>query len=119
MEQITSDYCLLEDISSVEEFLKNEFGASSNKLKKYFKKSFLGMSFNQRNILSFPIDFINHGLINPHYDGDEIDVIFEDEDFFVFCKNPNQFIHPLTYSESNNCLCFIRKTRPELLSVNV
>ena len=35
----TIDYCLLESISSVEEFLKIQFlGSSSSKLKKYFNK---------------------------------------------------------------------------------
>lgn len=118
MEPKTSDYCLLEDISSVEEFLRSEFGASSNKLKKHFKKSFLGMSFREKNILSLPIDFINDGEINPHYEGEPLTVLHEDEDFFVFSKNPNQFIHPLTYSESDNCLSYMRQIRPELLSVN-
>ena len=119
MEPKTTDICLLEDISSVEEFLRSEFHASSNKLKKHFKKSFLGMSFVKRNILSLPIDFVNDGEINPSYEGQLISVIHEDEDFFVFSKNPNQFIHPLTYSESDNCLSYIRQTRPDLLAVNV
>lgn len=119
MEPKTSDYCLLEDITSVEEFLRSEFGASSNKLKKHFKKSFLGMSFSKRNILSLPVDFINDGLISPEYAGLPVEVLYEDEDFFVFNKNPNQFIHPLTYSESDNCLSYIRQIRPELLNVNV
>lgn len=119
MEPKITDYCLLAPVSSVEAFLKSEFGASSNKLKKHFDKKFLNMSLKERSILSLPLDFVNDGEINPCYEGSEIRVLFEDENFFVFNKNPNQFIHPLTYCESDNCLSYIRSTRPELLQVNI
>lgn len=118
MEPKTTDYCLLGPVTSVEAFLKSEFGASSNKLKKHFKKTFLNMSLKEKSILSLPLDFVNDGEINPIYEGSEVEVLFEDEDFFVFNKNPNQFIHPLSYCESDNCLSYIRSTRPELLKVN-
>ena len=118
MEPKNIDFCLLEPISSVEDFLKSYFKASSNKIKKNFKKAFLNRSFREKTILSLPLNFINDGEINPHYDGLPIEVISEDENFFVFNKNPNQFIHPLTYDESDNCLSYIRTTKPELLQVN-
>ena len=118
METKTTEYCLLESVSSVEDFFKSEFHASGNKIKKHFQKNFLNRSFNQRAVLQLPINFINDGMINPEYQGTPIETIFEDENFFVFSKNPDQFIHPLTYEESDNCLSFIRKNCPKLLSVN-
>jgi 23S rRNA pseudouridine1911/1915/1917 synthase len=118
MDQKTTDYCLLDDTSSVEDFLKSEFKASSNKIKKHFKKAFLSRSLKGRSVLSLPLNFINDGEINPMYEGEALTVIAEDENFFVFNKNPNQFVHPLTYDESDNCLSYLRQTRPELLLVN-
>lgn len=119
MEPKNTEFCLLESISSVEEFLKDHFKASSNKIKKHFKKAFLNRSLREKSLLSLPLNFVNDGEINPVYSGGPIKVIFEDEDFFVFNKNPNQFIHPLTYDESDNCLSYMRSERPELLLVNV
>lgn len=118
MDPKTSDYCLLQPVDSAEEFLKTTFGASSSKIKKHFKKKFLSRSFSERSILSLPLNFINDGEINPVYDGTPLEVLYEDEDFFVFEKQPNQFVHPLSYDERDNCLSYIRQARPELLGVN-
>lgn len=118
MEPKTTDYCLLQSVDSVEDFLKLTFGSSSSKLKKHFKKNFLQRSLREKSTLSLPLNFINDGEINPVYVGDEIKVIGEDQDFFVFDKNPNQFVHPLSYDESDNCLSYLRSIRPELLRVN-
>lgn len=118
MEPKTTDYCLLESISSVEDFLKSHFGASGNKLKKHFAKKFLSRSMNAKSVLTLPLNFTNDLQINPSYIGEPLVTVAEDEQFFVFTKNPNQFVHPLTYDECDNCLSYLRQTRPELLSVN-
>lgn len=112
------EYILLQDISSVEEFLKQQFNCSSSKLKKHFEKSFLSRSFKSRSTLKLPLNFVNDLMINPVYQGSEIEIIDENEHFLVMNKNPDQFVHPLSYTESDNCLSFLRKNRPELLSVN-
>lgn len=119
MEPKTTEYCLIQPISSVEEFLKLQFKASGNKIKKHFLKSFLSRSFNEKSVLQLPLNFVNDGLINPTYVGAPLETIHEDDKFYVFTKNPNQFIHPLTYDEGDNCLSYIRQTRPSLLNVNV
>lgn len=118
MEPKNTEYCLLESVSSVEEFLKLQFNASGNKIKKYFSKSFLRQSLREKSIISLPLNFINDGEINPIYVGEAIQTIDEDDQFFVFTKNANQFVHPLTYDESDNCLSYVRAHRPELLKVN-
>ncbi len=114
----TIDYLLLQEITSVEEFLKSQFNCSSSKLKKYFDKKFLTRSFKARSTLQLPLNFVNDGEINPDYRGEELFITYEDESFLVLNKLPNQFVHPLSYDEGNNCLSFIRKTKPELLKVN-
>jgi len=112
------EYQLLGPISSVELFLKDQFQASGNKLKKYFSKSFLNRKLNAKDKLILPLNFINDGQISPCYEGQALKVLFEDEDFFVFEKNANQHTHPLTYDEGDNCLSWMRLNRPELLNVN-
>jgi 23S rRNA pseudouridine1911/1915/1917 synthase len=113
-----TEYCLLENVSSVEEFLKSQFQCSSNKLKKYFDKSFLNKSLGPKAVLSLPLDFANAGEINPEYSGPLIETIYEDETFFVMNKPHNLFVHPLSYCEKNNCLSFLRTTEPHLLNIN-
>jgi 23S rRNA pseudouridine1911/1915/1917 synthase len=113
-----TDYCLLEPITSVEDFLKLQFKSSGNKIKKYFTKAFLNRSFKERSILSLPLNFINDGEINPTYKGSPLEEIYEDAMFYVFSKNPNQFVHPLTYDECDNCLSYLRQIKPELLKIN-
>ena len=115
----TIDYCLLQDISPTGDFLREQFNCSSNKLKKFFDRSFLQRSFKKGSTLKLPLDFVNDGLINPHYDGPPIEIIAENELFLVLNKLPNQYVHPLSYDESNNCLSYLRATRPELLNVNI
>lgn len=119
MDTKTIDYCLLESCDSVETFLKSQFHSSGNKLKKYFSKSFLNRRLNEKNTLVLPLNFVNDGEINPNYEGQDLKILHEDETFFVFVKNPNQHIHPLTYDEGDNCLSWLRLHRPELLQVNL
>lgn len=111
-------FCLLESTSSVEDFLKSTFHCSSNRLKKFFDRPFLNKSLKAQSHLNLPLDFINYGEINPEYEGPSIEVLFEDENFLVLNKPHNLFVHPLSYSEKNNCLSFLRKERPLLLKVN-
>ena len=113
------EYVLLESIDSVEEFLKLQFGASSNKCKKFFDRSFLKRAFKARSTLRLPLNFVNEGMINPQYEGPEIEIIYEDDLFIVFNKPANIFVHPLTYEEKNNCLSFLRRIRPNFLTINI
>lgn len=119
MDPITKvEYCLLESTSSVEEFLKSTFNATSSKLKKYFDKSFLSRSMKAHSTLSLPLNFVNDGLINPDYIGPFIPSLYEDENFLVLDKPANLFVHPLVYEEKNNCLSFLRQKQSSLLLVN-
>lgn len=118
MTKNTVDYCILESIPSVEEFLKSNFKTTSSKLKKYFEKSFLSKSMKAHSTLSLPLNFVNDGEINPEYIGPEIKIIYEDENFLVMDKPFDLFVHPLVYDEKNNCLSFLRNKYPSLLHVN-
>lgn len=113
------ELCLLENVSDVESLLRTLFSTSSSRVKKYFPKTILNKSLNKQSILKVPLNFANALMINPLYEGDEIKIIAETDDFLVFAKNENQFIHPLSYDESNNCLSFFRMNgRGDLLNIN-
>ncbi len=118
MEEKTVEYYLLEDCLDLELFLKEVFQTSSNKIKKYFPKAFLKRTFKKRSCLKLPLNFVNDGSISPAYKGEDLFIIFEDQNFLVFEKQANQYIHPLTYDEGDNCLSWMRLHRPELLEVN-
>lgn len=119
MEEKKVSYVLLEEDGLVENFLKSQFNQSASRLKKYFNKSQLNKSTYKKMILDLPLNFVNDGMINPVYQGESISIISECDLFFVFNKNPNQFIHPLSYDESNNCLSYLRsESRFDLLQVN-
>ncbi len=112
------EYSLLEPVDSVENFLKNQFHSSGNKLKKYFSKAFLNQSLKARQTLMLPLNFVNDGHISPDYIGVDLKILYEDENFFVFEKRANQHTHPLSYDEGDNCLSWLRKMHGDLLKVN-
>lgn len=118
MEDKTVEYFLLEDCQDLEKFLKEVFQASSSKIKKYFPKAFLNKSLKSRSCLKLPLNFVNDGCISPSYVGKPLHVISEDSNFLIFEKEANQFIHPLTYDEGDNCLSWLRGYKPELLQIN-
>ena len=108
----------LHDFNSVEDFLLNTFNCSKSKLKKYFDKKFLNKKVHARMQLQLPINFINDGLINPIYQGPEIEIIAKEGPFIALDKPGNIHVHPLSYDEHDNCLSFIRDRRIADLSIN-
>jgi 23S rRNA pseudouridine1911/1915/1917 synthase len=112
------EFCLLYSIESVEFFLIEYFHVSRNTVKFYFDKKFLKRPFDAHSILQLPLDFVNDLEIFPKYEGPAVDVVFENELFLVINKPANIFSHPLTYTEKNNCLSYLRENRPEVLRVN-
>jgi len=58
---------------------------------------------------SFSINILNEKRISPVYTGPEIDIIFEDENIIALNKPSSVHGHPLTYTETDNCLSFLRQ----------
>lgn len=104
---------------TAEEWLKS-FGHSKARLKKHLSKPLLQKIVSEKDVLRLPINLLNDGEINPHFNAKELPIVlFEDENFFVlekpsFCHN-----HPLSYDEQDNLLSFLRsKNRFDLLEIN-
>jgi 23S rRNA pseudouridine1911/1915/1917 synthase len=106
--------CLIGDIS-VDEFLKLN-GFSRSFIKKFkFSKKFL----NKKGTVKLPLNLVNNLLIFPYFFRQDCKVIFEDENIFAIHKPHNLHSHPLSYSEWDNCLSYLRKCgRSDILKVN-
>ena len=107
--------CLLEEMS-VREFLESQ-KVSRNKIKKFkLKNSFLD---SVKKEFFLPIDLLNDQLINPHFFRNDCKLIEETENFISIHKPHNLHSHPLSYSEWDNCLSYLRsENNRELLEVN-
>lgn len=68
----------------------------------------LSIKVMSKSCFEIPVDIINRNMINGDYEGEEIKILHHDENFIVLNKPPFVHCHPLKYSESNNCLSFLR-----------
>ncbi len=116
MKEIT--FCSLINYPTKEELLIKEFFFSRNKLKKYLAKKDLKKVINKGDVISVPIDLMNHHLVNPQYTGAEVEVLYEDENIIVMNKPYNLHGHALSYLDSSTINNFVRsKFKCETLSV--
>ena len=97
----------LSDYPSLLEFCK-ELGLSKQRLKKYLKSSELSKKVIRQNTLELPINLVNHYIDYCQYNGPEVEVVLEDESFFVVNKPVNIHSHSLEYTQGNSVNCFIR-----------
>lgn len=97
----------LDKIDSLKNFFKN-LGKSRSLLKKHLTNAQLNKSFMARELIHLPLNLVNDGYINPCYTGDEVEILYEDENFIALNKPHNLHIHPLSYDESDNLLSFLR-----------
>ncbi len=57
--------------------------------------------------IKIPINILNHLLINPEYEGEAIQTLYEDDLFIAINKPSKIHCHPLSYDEKDNCLSFL------------
>lgn len=95
------------------------FAPSKSFIKKSFSKKELSKKIKPREIICFPINFVNSGLIYPSYQGEKVEVLYEDENLLALNKPTKIHMHPLTYDEGDNLLSFLRENNSDdLLAVN-
>ncbi|MBT3584745.1 MAG: hypothetical protein HN509_07550 [Halobacteriovoraceae bacterium] len=105
------EFSLLQDISQLESFLKEELKLSKSSLKKYgLNRKLLNKSFKKREAIRLPLDLLNQGIVNPLYKGPAIKIIHQDEQLIVLEKPHQIHCHPLRYNESDNILSFLRQS---------
>ncbi|MFN8371133.1 MAG: pseudouridine synthase [Bacteriovoracaceae bacterium] len=99
--------CSLVEDESIESFLIKNFNISPSKIKKSSEKKRLQKKVFFKSELDIPIDLINVGKINPIYQGELMDILFEDDNFLVINKLPGVHSVPLEYSDTLNSLSFL------------
>lgn len=122
VKKLTSDKVGLSFLAShpyFEEALDGLLRVSRNQLKKYYNKQELERRIQAHDCMNLPLDLINYLKINPHYEGEIPEVIFEDKNLIALSKPPKIHSHPLSYCEHDNLLSFIREAFPDqYLKVN-
>ncbi len=100
-----SSICPIERNQRLEDVLVS-IGVPKSWMKNYLNVKQLNLSGQIE--VAVPVDVLMKNHINPMYDGPEIKVLHEDENFIVFDKPEGIHSHPLRYDESDNCLSFLR-----------
>lgn len=90
---------------TLEDFLKEVFNCSRNFLKKSpLSKKQLNLKLRLRQKLVLPLEVINHGQINPDFEGDEVQLIDETDEFLILSKPAQLHMHPHSYLDKNTVL---------------
>lgn len=111
--------CSLSEYDSVLQFILDTCIVSKAKLKKFkLSKKFLNRKVMNRQEIELPLDLVNFNMVNPVFDGNNIEVLYEDDDFIAINKPHDIHTHPLSYTESDNCLSYLRENNSDVLLVN-
>jgi 23S rRNA pseudouridine1911/1915/1917 synthase len=103
-----SSISLLGSPLSLNKFLQDVLGVSRHYSKKFFSPQKFKHIVQVGEELSIPLDLLNRHHINPEYEGPLPNILEENSDWLVLEKPANVHCHPLSYSEKNNCLSFLR-----------
>lgn len=99
---------VLQEYSHGKEAILSLCSLSKSKLKTFkLSKKFLESPVKKRRTLSLPCDLVNQGKVNGHYSGPKVQVLIENNDVIILNKPPRVHTHPLSYSDTRNCLSFL------------
>ncbi len=119
--QDTVQLCSLHDYQNLKSFVQDALGHGISRMKKTgIDKKVILAPVNSKELVTLPLELVNHGQISPFYDGPSIKVIHEDSDFLVLSKPKGIDTHPLDYLDTFSCLNFVRWSGigKEILDVN-
>ena len=112
--------CVYQSCDSIKDYLKS-FKISGAKIKNSdLSKKFLEKNCKKGMQVSIPQNLLNNLQVNPEYNGQNINIVFEDELIIALSKPSGVHCHPLSYDETDNCLSFLRKSGKgkEVLCIN-
>lgn len=104
------EFSWLRDESSLKEALKQTLGSSGQLIKRHFSSKEQDRPVRARSVSRLPLSFVNHLRINPHYEGPQVSIISENENFLVVHKPPGVHCHPLSYDDKDTVLNFLVST---------
>ena len=94
-------------------------GLSKSRIKKYYpKSSVLNKAIVAQKAYRLPLNLVNYLKVCPQYQGPEVDILLDDENFLILNKPPRIHSHPLSYCESDNLVSFVAEKFPALGMVN-
>lgn len=95
-------------------------GHSGQHIKRYYSSKEQDRAIRAKDITRFPVDFINHLKINPHYQGPEVIILKETDQYLVLHKPAGIHCHPQCYSDQDTLLNFLaQKKNFDPLNVNL
>ena len=97
----------LNDRPSLKEALQELLECSGQLLKRHFTSKELTRPVRARDLLSMPLDFVNHLAVNPIFEGPTPSILRETKDYLVLHKPANLHCHPLCYTDKNTLLNFL------------
>jgi len=91
--------------------------------KSKIKKSGISKKLLQQKVIkgreyTLPLAVVNIGKVNPHYIGQDIQIIHEDKNFIILSKPQKIHCHPIHYNESDNLVSYIREFKAPLDQIN-
>ena len=89
--------------------MRQDLSISRSKIKEFhFKKNWLNKRTYKKETLQFPLNLLNAYLINPIFMGNQVKLLYVDDDLVTLSKPPGMHLFPLRYSETDTMLNFLR-----------
>lgn len=104
---ILIEFSWLRDYSSLKEALKETLGCSGQLIKRYFSSKEQDQPIKAKLSYRLALSFVNHMEINPSYEGPEVKIISETENYLVLHKPAGVHCHPLSYDDKDTLLNFL------------
>jgi 23S rRNA pseudouridine1911/1915/1917 synthase len=101
------EFSWLADEPSLKEALKSTLGSSGQLIKRYFSSKEQNRKIIARESYKLPLDLVNHLKINPEYQGPEVSIISETEEYLVLHKPAGVHCHPLHYGDKDTLLNYL------------
>lgn len=97
----------LHDELTLKEGLQKTLGASGQLLKRHFSSKELARAIKAQDLISLPINLVNHLKINPSYNGPQGSILRETESYIAIHKPAGIHSHPLCYSDTDTALNYL------------
>lgn len=104
------EFSWLRDYPTLKDALKETLGCSGQHIKRYFSSKEQDQQIKAKLIYKLPLSFVNHMEINPVYQGPDITIISETENYLVLHKPAGVHCHPLSYDDKDTLLNFLVTT---------
>ena len=109
----------LHDEESFKEALKKTLGSSGQLIKRYYSSKEQDRKVKAKEVSRLPLSLVNHHKINPEYEGPEVHILAETEDYIVLHKPPGVHCHPQSSDDKDTLLNFlVSQKKWEALEVN-